>query len=200
MTNLVAVRKSLKPTAEKAGVNLTYLAFMLKAASLALREFPILNVTVDDPDCTSMTYRADHNLGIAVDSPNGLIVPNIKRVQDKSILQVAESISDLASRAREGQITNADITGGTFTISNIGAYGGTYCRPIVFVPEVCIGATGTFQKVPRFNEKGEVEARQIMAVSWSADHRVIDGATVAKFSVMWKNLLENPEQMLLKLV
>merc|ERR550517_1076174 len=111
MTNLVAVRKSLKPTAEKAGVNLTYLAFMLKAASLALREFPILNVTVDDPACTSMTYRADHNLGIAVDSPHGLVVPNIKRVQDKTLLQVAESISDLAARARSGKLDKNDIEG-----------------------------------------------------------------------------------------
>jgi len=199
MTNLVALRKSLKTKFEKLGVKVTPLSFMIKAASLALSEYPVLNATVDDEACSSMTYRADHNIGIAVDSPNGLVVPNIKQVNAKSVLEVARDIEAVVHRARNGQLSQQDITGGTFSLSNIGAFGGTYCSPIVNVPEVCIGATGTFQTLPRMGANGEFEPRQIMVVSWSADHRVIDGATVARFSNLWKEYLESPGSMLVEL-
>jgi len=200
VTELVRLRAMLKEEGKQLGVKLNYLPFILKATSLALLEYPMLNATVDDSECTSFTYRADHNISIAVDTPNGLIVPNVKKVQIKSILQIAQDLEDISARARSNKITNNDLTGGTFSISNIGAIGGTYCRPILFVPEVCIGALGKFQALPRYDSEGNVLRRDIMAVSWSADHRVIDGATMARFSNRWRNMLETPTSMLLHLM
>jgi len=200
VSELVRLRASLKDECKELGVKLNYLPFILKATSLALKDYPILNATVDDAECTSVTYRADHNISIAVDTPNGLIVPNIKKVQERSILEIAQELENISSRARSNKITNIDLTGGTFSLSNIGALGGTYCRPILFVPEVCIGALGKFQALPRFDNDGKVVRREIMAVSWSADHRVIDGATMARFSNRWRNMLETPTSMLLHLM
>jgi len=200
VSELVRLRASLKEECKELGVKLNYLPFILKATSLALKEYPMLNATVDDTDCTSVTYRADHNISIAVDTPGGLIVPNIKKVQERSILDIAQELDNISSRARSNKITNNDLTGGTFSLSNIGAIGGTYCRPILFVPEVCIGALGKFQALPRFDSDGNVVRRDIMAVSWSADHRVIDGATMARFSNRWRNMLETPTSMLLHLM
>jgi len=197
---LVRLRTSLKEECKELGVKLNYMPFILKATSLALKEYPMLNATVDDAECTSVTYRADHNISIAVDTPSGLIVPNIKKVQEKSILEIAKELEDISSRARSNKITNNDLTGGTFSLSNIGAIGGTYCRPILFVPEVCIGALGKFQVLPRFNKDGNVVRHEIMVVSWSADHRVIDGATMARFSNRWRNMLETPASMMLHLM
>jgi len=200
VSQLVRLRASLKDECKELGVKLNYLPFILKATSLSLKEYPMLNATVDDADCTSVTYRADHNISIAVDTPSGLIVPNIKKVQERSILEIAQELENISSRARTNKITNNDLTGGTFSLSNIGAIGGTYCRPILFVPEVCIGALGKFQVLPRFDSDGNVVRSEIMVVSWSADHRVIDGATMARFSNRWRNMLETPTSMLLHLI
>lgn len=200
VSELVLLRASLKAECKELGVKLNYLPFILKATSIALMEYPMLNATVDDAECTSFTYRADHNISIAVDTPNGLIVPNIKKVQERTILGIAQELENISSRARSNKITNNDLTGGTFSLSNIGAIGGTYCRPILFVPEVCIGALGKFQALPRFDSEGNVVRREIMAVSWSADHRVIDGATMARFSNRWRYMLETPASMLLHLM
>jgi len=199
VTDLVRLRASLKEEGKQLGVKLNYLPFILKATSLSLLEYPMLNATVDDLECAFVTHRADHNISIAVDTPNGLIVPNVKKVQQKSILEIAKDMDDISSRARSNKITNNDLTGGTFSISNIGAIGGTYCRPILFVPEVCIGALGRFQTLPRFDGERNLVQREIMAVSWSADHRVIDGATMARFSNRWRNMLETPASMLFHL-
>ena len=143
--------------------------------------------------------KGAHNIGVAIDSAEGLIVPNIKNIDQKSILEIAQDLDELVIRGRNNQITNDDITGGTLTLSNIGAIGGTYCSPICFVPEVCIGALGAIKQFPRYNEKGELYNASVMAVSWSADHRVIDGATVARFGNEFKMNLENPSAMLLHL-
>jgi len=197
---LVRLRNSLKNECKELGVKLNYMPFILKATSLALKEYPMLNATVDDAECTSVTYRADHNISIAVDTPSGLIVPNIKKVQERSILGIAKELEDISYRARSNKITSNDLTGGTFSISNIGAIGGTYCQPILFVPEVCIGALGKLQVLPRFDRDGNVVRQEIMVVSWSADHRVIDGATMARFSNRWRNMLETPTSMMLHLM
>lgn len=198
VTELVKIRAVLKKSCEELGVKLSYMPFFLKATSIALNEYPSLNATIDDhPHCTSVTHRGDHNISIAVDTPSGLIVPNVKQVQNKSILDLAYDLEDITSRARDGKITNADLQGGTFSLSNIGAIGGTYCRPILLVPEVCIGALGGFTSVPRYLPDGTLTRREVMAVSWSADHRVIDGATMARFSNRWKSMLEEPKRMVL---
>merc|ERR1719474_1010435 len=200
LNQLVALRAQLKPLGERHGVKITYLPFILKAVSLALLEAQstCLNAHVN-ADCTELTHREAHNIGVAIDSAEGLIVPNLKNVDQKSILEIARDLDDLVARGRNNQITNDDISGGTFTLSNIGAIGGTYCRPICFVPEVCIGALGAIKQVPRYKEDGELFKASVMAVSWSADHRVIDGATVARFGNDFKMNLENPASMLLHL-
>ena len=167
----------------------------MKAMSLAIKEYPLVNTKVND-DCTELTYFDDHNIGMAVDSKVGLLVPNIKQVQTKSILELANDIMRLTNDARSGRVASEDLKGGTITISNIGAIGGTVATPIINKPEVAIVALGKLQKLPRFNEQGEVEARSIMQVSWSGDHRVIDGGTIARFCNLWKSFLEKPAHML----
>ena len=133
---------------------------------------------------------------MAVDSKLGLLVPNVKQCQDKSILEIAEEVSRLTLAAREGRVNPEDLRAGTITISNIGAIGGTVATPIINKPQVAIVALGKVQKLPRFNDKGEVEARTIMQISWSGDHRVIDGGTIARFCNLWKDYLEDPTDML----
>jgi len=196
LTELVALRESMKVKYSSAEVKLTMMPFFMKAMSLALSQFPIMNSQVN-ADCTELTYKARHNIGMAVDAKVGLLVPNVKDVQNKSILEIAQEISRLTQAARSGRVAPADLKDGTISISNIGALGGTVATPIINKPEVAIVALGKLQTLPRFNAKGEVEARQIMQVSWSGDHRVIDGGTIARFCNLWKQYLEAPQEMLL---
>ncbi len=195
LTDLIALRSELKEVYAKQDIKLTMMPFFMKAMSLAIKEYPLVNTKVND-DCTELTYFNDHNIGMAVDSKVGLLVPNIKQVQTKSILDLANDIMRLTNDARSGRVTSEDLKGGTITISNIGAIGGTVATPIINKPEVAIVALGKLQKLPRFNEQGDVEARSIMQVSWSGDHRVIDGGTIARFCNLWKSFLEKPSHML----
>lgn len=195
LTDLIALRLSLKDNLAKQGVKLTMMPFFMKAMSLALNEFPILNSQVN-ADCSEITYFAEHNIGIAVDSKVGLLVPNIKGCQHKSIVEIANDLTKLTDLAREGRVSPADLKGGTITISNIGAIGGTVATPIINKPEVAIVALGKVQQLPRFDSKGHVVARSIMQISWSGDHRVIDGGTIARFTNLWKKYLEEPSSML----
>ncbi|WP_085299407.1 dihydrolipoyllysine-residue acetyltransferase [Cognaticolwellia mytili] len=195
MTNLIKLRGELKEVYVKQDIKLTMMPFFMKAMSLALKQFPLVNTQVNE-DCTELTYFDDHNIGMAVDSKVGLLVPNVKQVQTKSILDLASDITRLTNDARSGRVPAADLKGGTITISNIGAIGGTVATPIINKPESAIVALGKLQKLPRFNDKGEVEARSIMQVSWSGDHRIIDGGTIARFCNLWKSFLEEPSNML----
>jgi len=201
MTELIKLRLAIKETAvvkemAKQDIKLTMMPFFMKAMSLALKEFPVINSQVND-DCTELTYFNDHNIGMAVDAKIGLLVPNVKQVQTKSILDLAADISRLTNDARSGRVQSADLKGGTITISNIGAIGGTVATPIINKPEAAIVALGKLQTLPRFNDKGDVEARSIMQVSWSGDHRVIDGGSIARFCNLWKSFLESPSNMLI---
>jgi 2-oxoisovalerate dehydrogenase E2 component (dihydrolipoyl transacylase) len=195
MTELIALRSQLKEKYAKQDIKLTMMPFFMKAMSLALKEFPVINSQVND-DCTELTYFDDHNIGMAVDSKVGLLVPNVKRVQTKSIIDLAQDITRLTNDARSGRVSQDDLKGGTISISNIGAIGGTVATPIINKPEVAIVALGKLQKLPRFDEAGNVVARSIMQVSWSGDHRVIDGGSIARFSNLWKSYLEDPSTML----
>jgi 2-oxoisovalerate dehydrogenase E2 component (dihydrolipoyl transacylase) len=172
--------------------------FFIKAASLALHQNPILNSSLSS-DETELIYKEYHNIGVAMDTPNGLIVPNIKNVEDKSIIDIAKELNRLQGLASKGQLGSNDLADGTFTISNIGTIGGTYTSPIIVSPQVCIGAVGKVSAIPRFDKKGNVYPASIMNVSWSADHRVIDGATMARFGNAWKHYLENPKNFILSL-
>lgn len=196
MSELMALRSELKERYAKQGIRLTMMPFFIKALSLSLKQFPILNSQVNE-DCTELKYLASHNIGMAVDSPSGLLVPNIKNVQDLSIVEIAEQSHRLTEQARAGRMSPNDLKGGTITLSNVGAIGGTVATPIVSKPQVAIVALGRVQNLPRFDVEGNVSAAKIMTISWSGDHRVIDGATMAHFSNTWKALLENPASMLM---
>ena len=196
LTELIALRKELKEVYAKQDIKLTMMPFFMKAMSLALSQFPLINSQVNE-DCSELTYFDDHNIGMAVDSKVGLLVPNVKQVQLKSIIDLANDITKLTNDARSGRVASSDLKGGTVTISNIGAIGGTVATPIINKPETAIVALGKLQTLPRFNDKGEVEARSIMQVSWSGDHRVIDGGTIARFCNLWKSFLEKPTNMLM---
>ena len=196
LTELIALRSSLKEQYKQQGVKLTMMPFFIKALSLALKEFPVLNTKVND-ECTELTYFEDHNIGMAVDSKIGLLVPNIKQCQSKSIVDVANAVTRLTEAAREGRVSPDDLKGGTISISNIGAIGGTIATPIINKPEVAIVALGKLQHLPRFDSKGNVVSKAIMQVSWSGDHRVIDGGTIARFNNLWKSYLEEPAKMMM---
>jgi len=195
VTELEALRQELKPGFEQAGQRLSLMPFIMKALALAIKQFPVLNSQVN-ADCTELTYLSDINIGMAVASAKGLLVPNIKQVQKKTLRELAAEITQVTELARQVRLPPASMKGGTITISNIGVIGGTVATPIINKPEVAIVALGRMQKLPRFNAAGEVEARLIIDISWSADHRVVDGATLANFCNLWKNYLEKPAGML----
>ncbi len=198
ITDLVALRKQLKPRMEAEGIKLTLMPFFMKALALAVQEYPVLNSRVND-DCSELTYLASCNIGMAVDTPIGLLVPNVKNVQALSIREIALEINRLIDAARAGRVSQDDLKGGTISISNIGALGGTVATPIINKPETAIVALGRTQSLPRFDAAGNVTARDIMQVSWSGDHRVIDGGTIARFCNLWKQFLEDPTSMLVDL-
>ncbi|MDX1537925.1 dihydrolipoyllysine-residue acetyltransferase [Arsukibacterium sp.] len=199
LTELIALRLSLKDSYAKQGVKLTMMPFFMKALSLAIKDFPVMN-SQPNSDCTELRYFSEHNIGVAVDSKVGLLVPNVKGCQAKSIVDIARELGRLTDSAREGRVSPADLKAGTITISNIGAIGGTVATPIINKPEVAIVALGKVQTLPRFNAKGEVEARQLMQISWSGDHRIIDGGTIARFTNLWKQYLEQPSSMLVNMI
>jgi len=198
MDNLMSLRKLLKPEFEAKNVKLSFMPFFVKAMSLALNEFPVVNSQLNE-DATEISYFADHNIGFAVDSKIGLLVPNVKRVQDLSLLEIAVQMQDIIEQARAGRVAGEHLKGGTISISNIGAIGGITATPVINKPEAAIVALGKTQKLPRFDDEGNVSAQNIMAVNWSGDHRIIDGATMVRFNNLWMSYLTQPEKMLMHL-
>jgi len=196
VTDLLKLREQLKPDAEASGSRLTLMPFFMKAMALAVQEYPVLNSRLND-DVTEIHYLPQCNIGMAVDSKAGLIVPNVKGVESLTLLGIADEVARLTESARSGRVSQEDLKGGTITISNIGALGGTYAAPIINPPEVAIVALGRTQKLPRFDANGQVVERAIMTVSWAGDHRIIDGGTIARFCNRWKGYLESPQSMLL---
>ncbi|MDF0750029.1 dihydrolipoyllysine-residue acetyltransferase [Marinobacter sp. 71-i] len=198
VTDLLKLREQLKPEAEASGSRLTLMPFFMKAMALAVQEFPVLNSRIND-DGTEIHYLPNCNIGMAVDGKAGLMVPNVKSVENLTLLGIADEVARLTESARSGRVSQEDLKGGTITISNIGALGGTYASPIINAPEVAIVALGRTQKLPRFDANGQVVERAIMTVSWAGDHRIIDGGTIARFCNRWKGYLESPQSMLLHL-
>ena len=196
VTDLLKLREQLKPEAEARGSRLTLMPFFMKAMALAVQEFPVLNSQLNE-DVTEIRYLPQCNIGMAVDGKAGLTVPNIKGVESLSLLGIADEVARLTEAARSGRVSQEDLKGGTISISNIGALGGTYAAPIINAPEVAIVALGRTQKLPRFDANGQVVERAIMTVSWAGDHRIIDGGTIARFCNRWKGYLESPQTMLL---
>ncbi|XP_033115055.1 lipoamide acyltransferase component of branched-chain alpha-keto acid dehydrogenase complex, mitochondrial-like isoform X2 [Anneissia japonica] len=198
LNELVALREKLKLSASTGGVKFTYMPVFIKAASMALQQFPILNAWVDQ-QCEHITYKGSHNIAVAMDSPLGLIVPNIKNVQNLTVLEVAQELNRLMEASASGKLSTTDLSEPTFSLSNIGAIGGTYAKPVLLPPTVAIGALGKIQTLPRFNDDDQLYKSHVLQVSWSADHRVIDGATMARFSNLWKSYLETPSSMILNM-
>ncbi|MAI63664.1 MAG: dihydrolipoamide acetyltransferase, partial [Alteromonas sp.] len=198
MDNLIALRKNLKPEFEKKNVKLSFMPFFVKAMSLALTEFPVINSQLND-EGSEQTYFEDHNIGFAVDSKIGLLVPNIKGVQRLSLFDIAVQMQDIIEQARAGRVSGEHLKGGTISISNIGAIGGITATPVINKPEAAIVALGKTQKLPRFDDNDNVTAQNIMAVNWSGDHRIIDGATMVRFNNLWMSYLTSPEKMLMHL-
>ncbi|CEF67553.1 Lipoamide acyltransferase component of branched-chain alpha-keto acid dehydrogenase complex, mitochondrial [Strongyloides ratti] len=192
---LVEMRKDLKEISKEKGIKLSYMPMFIKACSLALLKYPSLNATVDE-NLENVIYKSSHNICLAMDTPGGLVVPNIKNCEQKTIFEIAEDLMKLHESGKKQQIRKEDLSGGTFTLSNIGAIGGTYASPVIFVPQVAIGAIGKIEKLPRFDKSGNVYPASIVKISWAADHRVVDGATMARFSNLMKSYLENPSLML----
>lgn len=196
VNRLVDLRKQLKEIgAEKGGLKISYMPLFIKAASLALTQFPMLNASVDE-NLENITYKQAHNICVAMDTPGGLVVPNIKHCEQRNVWEIAADLQRLQSAGQRQQLSMEDLQGGTFSLSNIGAIGGTYASPVIFPPQVVIGALGKIEVKPRFDEQGKVFPAHIVKVSWAADHRVIDGATMARFSNQWKEYLENPALMI----
>jgi len=196
VTGLVALRTRAKPVAEKKGVKLTYLPFIVKALVAACREFPALNAMIDEA-ANEIVYKKYYNIGIATDTDNGLLVPVIFDADRKNVWSVANEIRDLATRGRDGKLSPNEIKGSTITITNIGSAGGMFFTPVINFPEVAILGTG------RISEKavvknGEIVIAPVMALSLSFDHRIIDGATAQNFLNYIKQLLSDPELLVME--
>jgi pyruvate dehydrogenase E2 component (dihydrolipoamide acetyltransferase) len=195
ITELDAFRKENKEMAAKKGVNLTPLVFIMKAVVACLKQFPEFNASLSE-DKESLILKNYYNLGVAVDTPNGLMVPVIKDVDKKGFLELAGELGDISARAREGSLTAKDLQGGTFSISSLGGIGGQFFTPIVNAPEVAILGVSRHQMKPVWNGK-EFVPRLMLPLSVSYDHRVIDGAAGARFTVMLSQMLSDIRKVLL---
>lgn len=196
MSQLMVLREQLKAEAALQGVKLTYMPFIIKAASQALKQFPVINSSLD-LEKEAVIYKPYHNISVAMDTPEGLVVPNVKNCDQKSIMDIARDLNELMERGKRNQLKPDDFTEGTFSLSNIGIVGGTYTHPCIMAPQVAIGAIGRTKLMPRFDDEGNIRKAYIMSVSWCADHRVIDGVTMASFSNVWKKYLEQPTLFML---
>lgn len=195
VTELVKIREKEKLRLEKEGVHLTYLPFIIKAVIHALKEHPYVNASLDD-EHEEIILKKYYNIGVAVDTPDGLIVPAIKEADGKSIIDMAKEIGVLAEKAQQRRLDLADLKGGTFTITNIGVIGGLHATPIINYPEAAILATGKIREELKLNEMGRLEARKILPLSLAFDHRIFDGAEAARFANRVKEHLENPSELL----
>ena len=197
------VRRRLNEGLAKSPTNniskLSFLPFIIKAVSMALHQYPALNARVDVDAHSSkpvLVMRSQHNIGVAMDTPSGLLVPVIKNVSAHSIVSLAAELKRLQSLATAGKLTTQDLSGGTITVSNIGSIGGTYVSPVIVEKEVAILGVGKVRTVPAFGPAGQLVEKQVCHFSWSADHRVVDGATAAEIV---RGFVEEPECMLMHL-
>lgn len=195
ITDLEAFRKSELSRANDKGYKLTILAFVCKVVSRALAEFPQFNSSLD-AKCESLIYKNYYNIGIAVETPNGLVVPVIKGVDKLSVSEIAIEMANLSKKARDKGLSPADMSGGTFTISSLGGIGGTAFTPIVNSPEVAILGLSKSSIQPVY-ENGTFVPRLLLPLSLSYDHRVIDGAEAARFTKYIGDVLADVRRVLL---
>lgn len=198
VTALEAIRQNSKADYKSMGISLTSMPFIIKAVAMALKQHPSINASVD-LDAGQIIYKDYVNVGIAVDTERGLVVPNMRNADQQSIPALAKGLSVMAENVRSNNFGIDDLRGGTFTISNLGAIGGTYSTPIINVPETAILLVGRSRKMPVVVENDEVAVRLMMPLSLSYDHRLIDGGAAARFLNEVIGYLEAPSRLLLAL-
>ncbi|MDM7554182.1 dihydrolipoyllysine-residue acetyltransferase [Xanthomonas fragariae] len=195
ITDLEALRVALNKENEKAGIKLTMLAFLVKASAAALKTFPEFNASLDAAG-ENLTLKKYFHIGFAADTPNGLVVPVIRDVDKKGVLQIARESGELAKKARDGKLGPADMSGGCFSISSLGGIGGTAFTPIINAPEVAILGVSKSAIQPVWNGK-EFAPKLLLPLSLSYDHRVIDGALAARFTTYLSQVLADMRRILL---
>jgi 2-oxoglutarate dehydrogenase complex dihydrolipoamide succinyltransferase (E2) component len=198
MTELVLLREAFKGSAEKRGVKLTFLPLMIKAVIPALKEFPYVNASLDE-EAGEIVLKKSYNIGIATDTENGLVVPVVKDADRKDVFEIAAEIQQLAAKARSGQLTLDDVHGSTFTITNQGSVGGLFGTPIINYPESAILGTHKISKRPLVRD-GKVEIRDVMYLSLSFDHRILDGAYAARFVNRVIGVIQDPKLLLAEIL
>ncbi len=197
ITDLEALRKESNEATKKDGVKVTILAFLMRAAIAALKKFPEFNASLDsDGDEMNLVLKKYYHLGFAADTPNGLMVPVIRDVDQKGVIAIGGEMADLAALAREGKLKPAEMQGASFTISSLGGIGGTAFTPIINAPEVAILGVSRTSMKPVYRD-GEFIPRLMLPLSLSYDHRVIDGATAARFTSHLVEVLADMRRVLL---
>ncbi|WP_042349088.1 dihydrolipoamide acetyltransferase family protein [Bacillus massiliigorillae] len=196
VTKLVAHRKKFKDVAAEKGIKLTFLPYVVKALTSALREYPILNTSVDDAS-SEIVHKHYYNIGIAADTEKGLLVPVVKNADRKSVFSISNEINELAGKAREGKLAPNEMKGASCTITNIGSAGGQWFTPVINHPEVAILGIGRIAEKAIVRD-GEIVAAPVLALSLSFDHRIIDGATAQNALNHIKRLLNDPELLLME--
>ncbi|WP_027417718.1 dihydrolipoamide acetyltransferase family protein [Aneurinibacillus terranovensis] len=197
VTKLVEMRERFKPIAAKKEVKLTYLPFIVKAVIAGLREFPEMNASIDD-EKNEIVLKKYYNIGIATATDEGLMVPVVKEADRKPIWKIASDIAELAAKARDRKASADELKGSTFSITNIGSAGGMFFTPVINYPEVAILGVGRIAKKPVVNENDEVVVAPVLALSLSFDHRLIDGEMAQLFMNYIKQLLQNPELLVME--
>lgn len=196
VTELVLHRKKFKAVALEQGIKLTYLPYVVKALTSALKKYPSLNTSIDDAT-EEIIHKHYYNIGIAADTDKGLLVPVVKHADRKSIFQISDEINQLATKAREGKLLPNEMKGATCTITNIGSAGGQWFTPVINHPEVAILGIGRIQEKAIVKD-GEIVAAPVLALSLSFDHRMIDGATAQNALNHIKRLLNDPQLLLME--
>jgi pyruvate dehydrogenase E2 component (dihydrolipoamide acetyltransferase) len=196
VTELVAHRKKFKQHAAEQGVKLTYLPYVVKALTSALKKYPVLNTSLDD-STDEIVQKHYYNIGIAADTEKGLLVPVVKNADRKSVYEISNEINELAGKAREGKLAGSEMKGASCTITNIGSAGGQWFTPVINHPEVAILGIGRIGEKPVVRN-GEIVVAPVLALSLSFDHRMIDGATAQNALNHIKRLLNDPQLILME--
>jgi len=195
---LVALRDALKPIAEKRGIRLTYIPLLIKLLVPLLKEFPVFNASLDE-ERREIIYKRSYHIGVAAATPEGLLVPVLRNADRLTLLEIASSVERLIDGAKKRTLSLPEVSGSTFTLNNVGSFGGGTGTPIINHPEVAILAVGRIQD-KAVVQQGNVIVRPMMPLALSFDHRLIDGAMSGAFLARFKELVENPQQLMLDMV
>jgi pyruvate dehydrogenase E2 component (dihydrolipoamide acetyltransferase) len=195
---LSTLREALKPTAENRGVRLTYIPLLIKLLIPLLKEFPIFNASLDE-ESREIVYRRAYHIGVATASPEGLLVPVLRDADHFTLLEIASKLEHLIEGAKKRTLSLSELSGSTITLNNVGSFGGSTGTPIINYPEVAILAVGRLQD-KAIVQQGTVIVRPMMPLALSFDHRLIDGAMAGAFLARFKELVENPQQLMLDMV